>query len=94
MLETMAYKSYNSVRETYIDECVINRANSADDAEMLRMAIDSVYYDLNLVMNFGNTADTYVKYIHGTIPEYTSAMKEIEATCNDQLQQYIDSFSK
>lgn len=94
MLETMAYKSYDSVRETYIDECVINRANSADDAEMLRMAIDSVYYDLNLVMNFGNTADTYVKYIHGTIPEYTSAMKEIEATCDDQLQQYIDSFSK
>lgn len=93
MLEAMAYKSYNSVREKYIDECVISRANHEDDADMLRIVLDSVYYDLNLVMNFGKTRDYYLKYIHGEIPNYVSTMKGVESKCEEEIRAYVESFS-
>lgn len=92
MLEAMAYKSYDKVRPTYIDECLVGRADSYKDAEMLGIALDTVYYDLNLVMNFGKTRDNYAKYIHGQIDEYTSTMKGAEDTYKKEIQQYIDSF--
>ena len=93
MLEVMAYKSYKSVRGEYIDECVVGRADSEEDAEMLRIVLDTVYYDLNLVMNFGKTRDYYLKYIHGEIPNYSSTMGAVAINCGEEVQKYIDSFS-
>ena len=93
MLEAMAYKSYNSVRGEYIDVSVIGRADSEDDAEMLGIVLDTVYYDLNLVMNFGKTRDYYLKYIHGEVPNYSSTMGAVSVNCAEAVQAYIDSFA-
>ncbi len=93
ILEAMAYKSYNSVRGTYIETSVKDRANSADDSEMLGVVLDTIYYDLNLVMNFGNTREIYLKYIHGSIEGYTSNMTPANSLAQTELGKYIQSFS-
>ena len=93
IMETMAALSYDMVRPAIYDNIIQQKAARDEESQiMLDLIFSSVYFDLNVIHNFGGSYELVGNCSNGTKDDFVSGYAKIKDKAEADLNKLIDSY--